>query len=105
MSVGPHLVPATVARAAPASSRTTRDARRKGGAKLVGTRKPRRGNGAADIVHDEPADGTGERVEAGRQDVAEKAEGAAALHHHRNPELRAERREGGVRKRPQGGAG
>ncbi len=59
-----------------------------------------KGKCAADAVHDEPADRTGERVQARRKDVAEKTERSAALDHHRHPELRAPRGEDGVCQRP-----
>ena len=56
---------------------------------------------AADAVDDKPADGTGEGVEAGGEDVAEEAERAAALHHHGHAELGTPRRQNPVGQRPE----
>ncbi len=54
---------------------------------------------AAHAVDDEPADGTGEGVEAGGKDVAEEAERAAALDHHGYAELGTPRRQDPVGQR------
>ena len=60
--------------------------------------------GAADAVRDEPADGAGEGIQAGWQDVAQEAEGSPALDHHGNPEFGSPGRQDPVGERAERGA-